>query len=88
MMRDYHESNGIPFDEVCDAVRPQLRHDVDIGDGVGGLNTIINLIYSALVLQEEDYHRQNEEKEKKQKKHRKTTSHGSSVHKKDLTDLK
>ena len=51
MMRNYHEANDIPFDEVCDAVRPQLKHDVDIGDGVGGLSSILNLIYSALILQ-------------------------------------
>jgi hypothetical protein len=80
MMRSFHEAIDIPFRDVCDAVRPELKHEVDIGDGVGGLTTILNLIYSALLLQDEAAHAKAHDAEKKKKKRH-------SLIKKDISEL-
>lgn len=68
MMKSFHEAIDLPYEEVCDAVRPELKHEIDIGDGAGGLCTIQHLIYSALLLQEEAaLLRRQQEKEQKEK---------------------
>ena len=79
MMKSFFEAVDLPFDELCDTVRPELKHEVDIGDGIGGLNTILNLIYSALILQEEAAHAKDHEEKKKKRKH--------TIVKKDISEL-
>ena len=79
MMRSFHEAIDIPFRDVCDAVRPELKHEVDVGDGVGGLITILHLIYSALLLQDEAHAKAHDAEKKKKKRH--------SLVKKDISEL-
>ena len=79
-MKSFFEAIDLPFEEPCDTVRPELKHEIDIGDGAGGLNTILNLIYFALILQEEAALAQGEQHKKKSKRK------GSLV-KKDISEL-
>jgi len=80
MMRSFHEAIDLPFEDVSDCARPEWITEVDIGDGAGGMTTILNLIYHALILKEEaEEAKANPDKEKKLKK--------SKFVKKDLHDI-
>ena len=76
-MRGFHGMIDIPFDDVCSHSRPGITIDLNLANGEGGLNTILNLIYSALILQEEHAHAEMEKQKKKR----------GSIIKKDITDL-
>lgn len=60
-----------------------------MADGSGGLNTILNLIYSALLIQEEHNVNKAEEHEKKEKEKKKkhVMARKNTIEKKDKTDL-
>ena len=83
-MKSFYDAIDLPYDDGSEVIRPELKQEIDIGDGTGGMYTILHLIYSGLFLQEEHQLGLHKNKHKKRKSHH----HGSKIHHKDATELK
>ena len=36
MLKSFYDDVNLQWDEVCDPIRPELKHELDVGDGTGG----------------------------------------------------
>lgn len=52
-IRELYEDIELPYENLVSLEPPRFRHEIDVGDGTGGIYTILTLLYAALIYQEE-----------------------------------
>lgn len=52
-IRALYEDIELQYEPLVSLEPPRFKHEIDIGDGTGGVYTILTLLYAAMIHQEE-----------------------------------